>query len=383
MTTALIAFYLLFPALVIWLCYRFPMINKIGAVIICYLVGITLGNSGLLPPGAFAVQQRVSEAAVAMAMPLLLFSMDVRRWLSIAGRALLCMLGATLSIIIVAALAVYWVSPHLPDAWKLGGMAIGVYTGGTPNLAAIKEALHVDATTFVIMHTYDTVISLIYIVFCMTLAKPLFGKILPGFVFADPGAAQASLEDENISSYAGMLSRKVLIPLVCALFLVAMIVGASVGLIALLPKTFATAAGILAITTGGAIGSFIPRVRRIPKTFQAGMYLIFVFCLTVGSMVNLRDLIRIVWPIMFLVVFCIGGSFLLHAVFCRIFRIDVDTFIITSVSAICSPPFVPPVAGALKNKEVLLSGITTGIVGYAIGNYLGISFAYLFQKLFP
>lgn len=383
MTAALIAFYLLFPALVIWLCYRFPLINKIGAVIVCYLVGITLGNIGLLPPGAFAVQQSVSEAAVALAMPLLLFSMDVRRWIAIAGRALLCMLGATVSIIIIAALAVYWVSPYLTDAWKLGGMAIGVYTGGTPNLAAIKEALHVDATTFVIMHTYDTVISLLYIIFCMTLAKPLFGKFLPQFVFADAGAAQASLEDENISSYAGMFSRKVLVPLAGALLLVMLIVGASVGLIALLPKSFATAVGILAITTGGVIGSFIPKVRRIPKTFQAGMYLIFVFCLTVGSMANLRDLVRIVWPIMFLVLFCIAGSFLLHALFCRIFKIDTDTFIITSVSAICSPPFVPPVAGALKNKEVLLSGITTGIVGYAIGNYLGISFAYLFEKLFP
>ncbi|MFA5817626.1 MAG: hypothetical protein WC865_18650, partial [Bacteroidales bacterium] len=29
------------------------------------------------------------------------------------------------------------------------------------------------------------------------------------------------------------------------------------------------------------------------------------------------------------------------------------------------------VAGALKNKEVIISGITVGLIGYAIGNYLG------------
>jgi len=33
----------------------------------------------------------------------------------------------------------------------------------------------------------------------------------------------------------------------------------------------------------------------------------------------------------------------------------------------------------LKNREVIISGITTGIIGYAIGNYLGISLAYLFR----
>jgi len=59
----------------------------------------------------------------------------------------------------------------------------------------------------------------------------------------------------------------------------------------------------------------------------------------------------------------------------------VDTFIITSVSAVCSPPFVPGVAAALKNKAIIISGLTTGIVGYAIGNYLGIFFAYLFRGI--
>jgi uncharacterized membrane protein len=37
-----------------------------------------------------------------------------------------------------------------------------------------------------------------------------------------------------------------------------------------------------------------------------------------------------------------------------------------------SPPFVPTVAGALKNKDVIISGLTIGILGYAFGTYLGI-----------
>lgn len=65
------------------------------------------------------------------------------------------------------------------------------------------------------------------------------------------------------------------------------------------------------------------------------------------------------------------GTLFLHVLFSKLFHIDADTVIITSTALICSPPFVPVVAGALKNREVIVSGLTVGIIGYAIGNYLG------------
>jgi uncharacterized membrane protein len=35
------------------------------------------------------------------------------------------------------------------------------------------------------------------------------------------------------------------------------------------------------------------------------------------------------------------------------------------------------VASALKNKEVIVSGVITGIIGWVIGTYLGIAVAYI------
>jgi len=86
-----------------------------------------------------------------------------------------------------------------------------------------------------------------------------------------------------------------------------------------------------------------------------------------------------------LLVFYIGlaifGTLFLHVLLSSIFKIDTDTTIITSTALCCSPPFVPVVAGALKNKEIIISGITVGIIGYAIGNYLGVSLAWLLPYL--
>jgi uncharacterized membrane protein len=53
---------------------------------------------------------------------------------------------------------------------------------------------------------------------------------------------------------------------------------------------------------------------------------------------------------------------------------------VTSVAAVCSPPFVPMMARALGNPGAMLSGMTTGIIGYALGNYLGISLALFLQE---
>ncbi|MGB9687051.1 MAG: DUF819 family protein, partial [Rectinema subterraneum] len=69
------------------------------------------------------------------------------------------------------------------------------------------------------------------------------------------------------------------------------------------------------------------------------------------------------------------------AALCALFNIDVDTMLIVSTSAICSPPFVGVVAVSLKARKLILPGITTGIIGYAVGNYLGIALAQLFKAI--
>ncbi|HPA73358.1 MAG TPA: DUF819 family protein [Spirochaetota bacterium] len=381
MTIIFVAFFLLFPALAIYLCYRYPAVNKIGTVILCYLAGITIGNLGILPAGFDTAQKNLSEISVVLALPLLLYSMDIRKWSRLAGRTILSFALATAAIIVISLAGYFIIKGTRPDAWKMAGLAIGVYTGGTPNLAAIKAALEVDATTFIIFHTYDTVISLIYIIFCVTVAQRFFLLFLPPFANRKgiAGADSADLEAEDIHSYGGMLDRKYILPLGAAFLLTVLVVAVSVGAGSLVHANFATTVIILLITSLGIALSFVPKIRAIGKTFQLGMYIIYVFCLTVGSMANFSMIINIDWTLLFYVTFCIMASMALHALLCRFFKVDADTFIITSVSAICSPPFVPVVAYGLKNREVIISGITTGIIGYAIGNYLGISLAYLFR----
>ena len=118
MIIVFVSFFLLFPALAIYLCYRFPAVNKLGTVILCYLVGITIGNLGILPQGFDMVQKNLAEVSVVLAIPLLLYSMDIRKWSRLAGRTILSFFLATVSIIIIALAGFFIIKGGRPDAWK-------------------------------------------------------------------------------------------------------------------------------------------------------------------------------------------------------------------------------------------------------------------------
>jgi uncharacterized membrane protein len=93
-------------------------------------------------------------------------------------------------------------------------------------------------------------------------------------------------------------------------------------------------------------------------------------------MADVRKLVNISFDLFWYVGLAMFGSHILHALLARVFKIDADTVIISGSALICSPPFVPVVAGALRNREIILTGLVVGIAGYAVGNYLGVIIAY-------
>ena len=56
---------------------------------------------------------------------------------------------------------------------------------------------------------------------------------------------------------------------------------------------------------------------------------------------------------------------------------DQDTLIITSTAAIFGPAFIGPVANAIGNRGIITIGIALGLIGYGIGNYLGLGLSFI------
>ena len=86
-------------------------------------------------------------------------------------------------------------------------------------------------------------------------------------------------------------------------------------------------------------------------------------------------------PLLIYIIMVVPGALLLHGILSRIFKVDVDNFLIISVALSMSPPFVPVVAASLKNREIILPGLIIGLLGYALGNYIGVGVSFLLQAL--
>lgn len=374
------------PALLIWLCQRLPWLDKAGVVVLSFTLGILLAASGVLPAGddIRALQSTLAEVSVALALPLLVFSMDVGAALRLAGNTLKSLGLALLAVMLVSTVAAVLFAPHLNDIWQIAGMSVGAYTGGGPNMAAIKTAIGADDTLFTTMITYDILLSAMYLLFVMTIAKPIFSRLLPAFKAPEQEqdhSAFRHLADETAHAYKPLLRLALLPKTVLGLLLAGVIVGAAVGIAKLVPGSMASAIAIIAITTLGVAASFVPAVRNLPNSYPLGMYLILVFCFTTGSMTDTGILTRLNMALFGYISCILIGAMVLQALLCRWLKIDTDTFLITASAAIMSVPFIPVIAGALKNRAIIVPGFAAAIIGYVLGNYLGIAVAWITRLL--
>ncbi|PIE88065.1 MAG: hypothetical protein CSA04_03770 [Bacteroidetes bacterium] len=377
----LVVFYLLAPFFIIQLTRKSSLFRKIGAVLLCYALGFLLGISGLLPEESRTVQDIITSATVPLALPLLLFGTHIKSWIKMAGKTFLSMTLAATSLVMVVTVAFLLFQKELDNAWKIGGLLIGLYTGGTPNLASIQAALEVKPEIYLMVNTYDIVLSSIFLLIVMSTGGRFLRFLLPAYQRQHNSLnPTANYHQENPESYKDFFQKRNLSEFAVALGAAILITGISVGLSFIITGKISMLIIILGITSLSLLGSLIPRLNQTKKSFEGGMYLILVFSLTVASMVTLDDFIHIS-PMLFLfVAVVIFGNFILHILFSALFKIDADTTLITATAMICSPPFVPVVSGALKNKEIIVSGLSVGIIGYAIGNYLGVAIAYLLHS---
>lgn len=177
-----------------------------------------------------------------------------------------------------------------------------------------------------------------------------------------------------MEDYSRLVGKNSFVNILKALGVALVIFAISAGISLLVPSSYQMMVVILLITTLGLGASLIPAVNRIENSFQLGMYFILIFSFVVSSMADLGKMLSVEYlNVTMMVAFVVLGSLILHLILSAIFRVNVDDFLITTTALVYSPPFVPVVAGALKNKEIIITGLTVGIVGYAIGNYIGIA----------
>ena len=364
---ALLLLFFATPLLLLYGKKRVALIDRIGVVTLCYCIGILAGNSGLAIREGLTVG--VLEVVVPLSIPLLLFGADMSIWRSAGGLMLKSFFCGVIAVSIAVASMSWVFRDSLQDIDSLGGMMMGVYTGGTPNMSAIGLALGVESEVFIVLNAADVLFGGALLLFLLSIGKPLIGRILTAPNTAASGSG--FLLDEALYLRGSSIG----------LGLSAVVLAAGLGSAMLLFGKLHEMTILLVITSLGIAGSSVPRIRTLKGTFGMGNYLLLVFCVAVGSLANLAQVASTAPQVLGYVGAVIGVALALHMVFARLLKIDADTMIISSAAGIFGPAFIAPVARAIGNPRLIPLGLALALLGFAIGNYCGLAMAYLLGHL--
>lgn len=373
------------PAGVLWLCRRVPLFDKVGPIMILYALGILIGNMPLDIPYMAAVQDIATSATVPLAIPMMLFSCRFTR--RDASTQLKVIVSGFLSVALAVVVGYIFFGKYLPEGDKIGGIMSGMYTGGMVNAAAIQAIFNVEEQSYVVMCSYDIVISFLYLVFLVSVGYKMFRRLFgqksdATLSDSDKADLDRQLAEAKRNPYEGLCSRSGMIELAKIVGWTLAVVVLAAASTLLFDEAWFMVVFILALSTLGVVCSFHKPVRKLERSFDIGMYLIYIFSIAMASMadfsnLNVADGLN---QILFLTI-TVFGSLVLHAIFCRAMRVDADSMTVSSVSFINSPPFVPMMVAVLKNKNTLIVGLGAGIVGYALGNHFGVLMASLLGLL--
>ena len=199
----------LIPAGVLLLCRKVSFLGKIGPVLLLYIIGLIIGNIGLMPEQLPTIQEVMSNATVPLAIPLMLFGCTFNR--EGTRSQILALITGMISVILAVIIGYLIFGKHIEDGAKIGGMLTGVYTGGTINLAALKTMLSVKDETYILINSYDILVSFLYLTFLLTIGIKLFRKILPHDKTKLTSKDMKEIEDEmnkgNENPYKGLFTR--------------------------------------------------------------------------------------------------------------------------------------------------------------------------------
>ena len=369
--------YAVVPVLIIIAFKHWKWVQTLGTVVVAYAVGIIASLCGLthidgeVVTTFNSVQSMLMNVSVSLAIPLMLFNCDFKLWTKALPKTAWALFGGVLAVMVAVISGFYLFKEMVPNPAKVSGMMVGIYTGGTMNFNALGASLQVDKSVMAIVLAFEMIITTPYIFFLLGGGYKIFRKMLPYKDVTRKGRTDEEIEPNDVENYEGMFTKVNVIGMLKGFGLSLLFLAIGAGLAMCLTGTLNELIVILTITTLSIIASFFKKVRELPKTFELGMFFILIFSVIVASLFDIHSVTGQSLYIGGFVLWIMLCSAILHLVFCRIAKVSGDLFCVSQVALLCSPPFVPPIASAMKNKKVLLSGIVVGLVGYAIGTYLG------------
>jgi len=380
-TYHLLAIFLGLVLLSVWLDASYAWARKISPVVMILFFAGLLSNIGLITDRSVFYDE-LAGFTVPFAVCLILFTVNLADLRRSGGPLLAAFAVACIGTVIGVLTAGLLLSSPLAeilggDSWKLAGPFTGTYTGGSLNFFAMWEGLEIgNPDLFAAANAVDN-LTILPLFTVWILAPVLMGKFYPSSPFWGD-------IDENVDAAEELSTKPELRTLdVVALSFAAVTIMVASDLIKsrLIAPVMPSFPTILIVTTLALILAQFRFIGRLQGAFELGNLSFFLFFCAVGAMINVKMAV-VLSPVLFAYVMIM---IVVHMVSIfgigRLLRLDIRVLTIASAAAKSGPPTVVALANVHGWKNLLLPGVAMGLLGYAVGNYLGFATAHVMKAL--
>lgn len=379
-----IAFMLLATVAVsLWLCDRYAWAKRVSALLLILGSSALCSNLGLIPRQS-PVYGAVSGFCVPFAVCLVLFEVrlaDLRGLgREMATSFIVASLASLVGVVCASLLLSGWMEQSIgPDHWKLAGPYAGTYVGGSLNFFALWQGLEIEnPALFAAANAVDN-LTIIPLMLVWTTAPRWLGSFFPKAeappLARDNGQARDTPSPTKQSRWNPTD--------------IALLSAGAVGIIALgewltqqfIKPYFPDVPSILLVTTLALLAAQLKAVKSLTGAWDLGYLAFYLFFAAVGATIDVVAAIELS-PVLFAyvaIVFVVHMLILFGAG--KLLGINLAALIIASTATKGGPALVPSVAQAQRRQDLILPGILLGLLGYALGNYVGLAAAFTARSL--
>ena len=344
---------------------RYKTFKKLGAGAIAILIGIALSNSGFLPGDSpaydFLMTQGVSASIV-----LILLSVDIRS-IKKAGPTMLkaFVLGAVGSALGAMTMSYILADAIGGEAYKLAGQFTGTYVGGGMNFAALGRAFDTNSDLFTAGIAADVIITAIWLVVCLAAPVLLTRKTDATETLEELPKDETYTIEQSLYRSDGSMKIAHMAVLVTVVF-------GTIWISEALGKQIPALPEILWLTTLVLLAAQIPYIKNISGGAMLGNYLLLLFLASNGAKSVVANIITVGPAVFYFAV----GTIAIHGIFLfgvgYLMKIDAGTLAVASQANVGGSSSALALASARGYTDKILPGIAVGLLGYAVGNYLGL-----------
>ncbi|HFL3265352.1 TPA: DUF819 domain-containing protein [Clostridioides difficile] len=352
---------------------RYKAIKSLGPALTIIIMGIILSNLKVVPVST-ELYGTISTYAIPVSMTIMLMSVDLKEMTKLSREPLIAIFVAVLTVSIMAFLFGLVFAEKISEGWKVAGMFVGTYTGGSANLTAIGTGLNVSRQTLAAANAADYVIGVPTLIFMFALPAILknskkFKKLWPYHV------EESELEDCQNEEF--MESKEWSIKDIAWMLAIGFVVTeVSTILAGYFNSSFSSAARILLVTTISIIIAQLKPVKKLKGNLDLGLFVALFFLCTIGFSVDIKEFLGSTFTITLYCFSIIFTSFIFHLGITRLLKIKYQYVILSIVGAIADGPTSALVAASAKWNSLVSVAVVMGVIGGVLGNYAGISVAY-------